>query len=135
VGSWRVNVNVTNPAGFPSFPVMMTIHADGTMVQTRLGYIPFGPAGAVLEGTGHGAWQRVTGNQIAATFLTLIQGAPGNNILNGAFWASEKVNFRPVIGPDGNTFTANWSGTVTDTNGIVVLHGGGNMTAVRVQVE
>jgi hypothetical protein len=89
----------------------------------------------VVEGTGHGAWQRINGNQIAATFLTLLQGAPGNAILNGAFWATEKVSFRPVMGADGNTFTAPWTGTVADLNGGVILQGGGNMSAVRVQVE
>ncbi|SPF54723.1 exported hypothetical protein [Candidatus Sulfopaludibacter sp. SbA4] len=36
VGSWRVTVNVTNPPGVPSFPVLMTFHADGTMLQSRL---------------------------------------------------------------------------------------------------
>src|SRR5436305_11174983 len=106
VGSWRVNVDVTNPAGFPSFPVLMTFHSDGTVVESRLSYIPQGPSGAIVETTGHGAWQRLPGNQIAASFLSLLQGAPGTSLLNGAFWATEKLNMRPVLGSASNTFTA-----------------------------
>ncbi|HYW46189.1 MAG TPA: hypothetical protein VE959_25210 [Bryobacteraceae bacterium] len=138
VGSWRVTVTVTNPPGFPlsSFPVMMTFHSDGTALGSRLSYIPYGPGGAVLETTGHGAWQRSPGNQISAVLQQLLQGGPGNTVLlNGVFWATETVKFSPVVGPDGNSFTAPWTGTVVDTNGITVLQGGGTMSAVRVQVE
>ena len=138
VGSWRVTVTVTNPPGFPisSFPVMMTFHSDGTTLGSRLPYIPYGPGGAVLETTGHGAWQRSPSNQINAVLQQLLQGGPGNTvILNGAFWATETVKFQPVLGGDGNSFTAVWTGTVVDTNGVTVLQGGGTMSAVRVQVE
>jgi hypothetical protein len=135
VGSWRVHVDVTNPPGMPSFPVLITFHSDGTVIESRLGYIPQGPAGAIVEGAGHGAWQRQPGNQIAASFQMLLQGAPGNTILNGAFWATEKINCRPVLGPDSNSFTAPWNGTLVDPNGVQLLQGNGMMTATRIQVE
>ena len=35
IGSWRMTVNVTEPSGFPSFPVLITFHADGTLLQLR----------------------------------------------------------------------------------------------------
>jgi len=134
VGSWRVTVNVTNPPGFASFPVLMTFHADGTMLQSRLIYIP---AFGVLETTAHGAWKRINGNQIAATTFALVQGAPGNAALNGAFFGTEKVSFQPVIAGDGNSFTAPWASTVYDPNGNVIPVGSGNgiLSGVRVQVE
>ncbi|HLK69577.1 MAG TPA: hypothetical protein VKU19_39375 [Bryobacteraceae bacterium] len=138
VGSWRVTVTVTNPPGFPltSFPVMMTFHSDGTTLGSRLSYIPYGPGGAVLETTGHGAWQRSSANRINAVLQQLLQGGPGNTVLlNGVFWATETVKFQPVLGPDGNSFTAPWTGAVVDTTGMTVLQGGGTMSAVRVQVE
>jgi hypothetical protein len=47
---------------------MMTFHADGTAVESRLSYIPFGPDGSILETTGHGAWQQLPSNQISAIF-------------------------------------------------------------------
>jgi hypothetical protein len=134
VGSWRVQVDVTNPPGMPSFPVLITFHSDGTVIESRLGFIPQGPAGPIVEGAGHGAWQRL-GNQIAASFQMLLQGAPGNTILNGAFWATEKINCRPVLGPDSNSFKANWNGTLVDPSGNVILQGAGTMSAVRIQVE
>jgi hypothetical protein len=132
VGSWRVTVNVTNPQGVPSFPVLITFHADGTALQSRPSYIPqFG----VLETTQYGAWKRISENQIAATTFSLAQGAPGNTALNGAFFGTEKVNFRPVISDDGNSFTAQWTSTVYDPNGNLIVSGSGNMSGVRVQVE
>jgi hypothetical protein len=132
VGSWRVTVNVTDPPGPPSFPVLMTFHADGTLLQSRPYYIP---AFGVLETTHHGAWKRIDGNQIAATTYSLAQGAPGNAALNGQFFGTEKVNFHPVMGDDGNTFTALWTSTVYDSGGNPIVQGSGNLSGIRVQAE
>jgi hypothetical protein len=131
-GSWRVNVNVTDPAGVPSFPVLMTFHSDGTLMQSRPYYIP---AFGVLETTHHGAWRRIDDDQIAATTFSLSQGAPGNAALNGEFFGTEKVNFKPVIGGDGNSFTALWTSTVYDPGGNPIVQGSGNLSGVRIQVE
>jgi hypothetical protein len=131
VGSWRVTINVTNPPGFPSFPVLMTFHADGTVLQSRLSYIP---AFGVLETTAHGGWKR-NGSQILATTYALSQGAPGNAALNGAFFGTEKVSFWPVIGHEGNSFTAAWTSTVYDPNGNPIVVGNGTMTGGRALVE
>jgi hypothetical protein len=132
VGSWRVTVNVTDPQGFPSFPVLMTFHADGTVLQTRPLYIP---AFGVVETTHFGAWKRINDTQIAATTFSLAQGAPGNTVLNGAFFGTEQVNFQPIIAPDGNSFSAQWTSTVFDPNGNPIIKGSGNLSGVRVQVE
>jgi len=132
IGAWRVTVNVTDPQGVPSFPVLMAFHADGTMLQTRPLYIPsFG----LLETTHFGAWKRINETQIAATTFSLVQGAPGNAALNGALFGTEQVNFQPLIAPDGNSFNAQWTSTVFDPNGNVILKGSGNLSGVRVQVE
>lgn len=130
IGSWQVTISVTNPPGFASFPVLMTYFADGNLLQSRLSYIPsFG----VLETTAHGGWQR-NRNQISATTYALSQGAPGNAALNGAFFGTEKVNFNPVIGPTGNTFTAAWTSTVYDPSGNPIIGGNGTMTGVRAPI-
>ena len=131
IGSWRVTVNVTNPPGPPSFPVLMTFHADGTLLQSRPSYIP---AFGVLETTMHGAWKRIHGFQIAATTFALAQGAPGNAQLNGAFFGTEQVNFQPVISGDGNSFTAQWTSIVYDPNGSPIIQGSGNLSGTRIQV-
>lgn len=132
VGSWRVTVNVTNPSGFPSFPVLMTFQADGTTLQSRLSYIP---AFGVVETTAHGAWKRIDSSQIAVTTFLLAQGAPGNAALNGAFFGTEQVNFQPVIAADGNSFSAQWTSTFFDPNGNPIIKGNGNLSGVRIQVE
>lgn len=132
VGSWSVTVTVTNPQGVPSFPVLMTFHSDGTMMQSRPSYIP---AFGVLETTHHGAWKRMEGNRIAATTLSLSQGAPGNTVLNGAFFGTEKVSFQPVISADGKSFTAQWTSTVFDPNNNPIVQGSGTLSGVRIQVE
>lgn len=132
IGSWRVTVNVTDPQGVPSFPVLMTFHADGTMLQSRPSYIP---AFGVLETTHHGAWKRINGDQIAATTFSLAQGAPGNAALNGAFFGTEKVSFQPVIGGDSDSFTAQWTSTVYDPGGNPIVNGSGTLSGVRIQVE
>ena len=57
------------------FPVLMTFwSADGTMSQSRLYYLP---AFGVLSTSFHGVWNRVHGNQIATTSLSLAQGCDG----------------------------------------------------------
>ena len=135
VGSWKAVVNVANPPGLPSFPVVMTIHGDGTMVGMRLPFIPI-LAGGTVETTEHGAWRQVDDNKVVVTFIDLIQGAPGNTNLNGAFLATETITFHIVLGADGNTFTAQWSGTIVDPNGVPLLPpGNGTISAVRIQVE
>ncbi len=132
VGSWFVTINVVSPPGFSSFPALMTFHPDGTMLQSRLSYIAtFG----MLETPGYGGWMPTKWNQIAATTVALVQGAPGNTSLNGAFTGTEKVNFQPVLSGDGNSFTAQWTSTVSDPNGNPTLQGNGNMSAVRIKVE
>jgi hypothetical protein len=132
VGSWRVTVNVTEPQGVPSFPVLTTFHADGTVLQTRPLYIP---AFGVLETTHFGGWKRINDTQIAATTFSLAQGAPGNASLNGAFFGTEQVNFQPVIAADGNSFNAHWTSTVFDPEGNPIIKGSGNLSGIRVQVE
>src|SRR5260370_4682397 len=73
IGSWRVTATVTSLQGIPPFPVLMTFHADGTMSQSRLYYLP---AFGVMSTSFHGAWKRINGNQIATTSFSLAQGAP-----------------------------------------------------------
>ncbi len=132
VGAWRVTATVTSLQGVPPFPVLMTFCADGTMSQSRLYYLP---AFGVLLTSFHGVWNRVNGNQIATTSLSLAQGAPGNAALNGAFYGTETVNFQPVLSADGNSFTAQWTSTVVDPNGNLILQSNGTNSGVRIQVQ
>ena len=132
IGAWRVTATVTTLQGVPPFPVLMTFCADGTMSQSRLYFLP---AFGVLTTSFHGVWNRVNGNQIATTSLSLAQGAPGNAALNGAFFGTETVNFHPVLSADGNSFTAQWTDTVVDPNGNQLMQNGGTLSGVRIQVE
>jgi hypothetical protein len=69
-------------------------------------------------------------------FETLLQGALGNTALNGAFWATENRRILPLVGEDGNSFTATWTATLTDLNGNnIIPPGNGTITAVRGKVE
>jgi hypothetical protein len=132
VGSWRTTATVTSLQGIPPFPVLMTFQADGTMSQSRLYYLP---AFGVMTTSFHGAWKRIDGNQIATTSFSLAQGAPGNAALNGAFFGTEKVDFQPVMGSDGNSFTAQWTSTVFDPNGNQIMQNTGALSGVRIHVE
>jgi len=132
IGSWRVTATVTTLQGIPPFPVLMTFHADGTMLQSRLYFLP---AFGVMSTTFHGGWKRVDGNQIATTSYSLAQGAPGNAALNGAFFGTEKVTFQAVLSSDDNSFTAQWSSTVYDPSGNPIMQNSGNLSGIRVQVE
>jgi len=132
IGAWRVTATVTTLQGVPPFPVLMTFNADGTLSQSRLYFLP---AFGVLSTSFHGVWNRVNGNQIATTSLSLAQGAPGNAALNGAFFGTETVNFQPVLSADGNSFTAQWTSTVVDPNGKQIMQNGGTLSGVRIQVQ
>jgi hypothetical protein len=132
VGCWRVTATVESLQGIPPFPVLMTFQADGTMSQSRLYFLPtFG----VITTEFHGEWKRIHEHQIATTSFSLAQGAPGNTALNGAFFGTEKVSFQPVIAPDGNSFTAQWTSIVFDPSGSPIIQSNGSLSGVRIRME
>lgn len=132
VGSWRVAVTVTDPQGASGFLTLMTFHTDGTMMQSRPYFVPqFG----ALETAHHGAWKRIDATHFAVNDFALIQGAPGNNALNGAFFGTDNVRFQPVLADDGNSFTAQWTTTALDPNGNLIVKASGTMSGTRIQVE
>jgi hypothetical protein len=132
VGSWLVNVTVANPAGVPAFPSLMSFHADGTMQQSRPYFVP---QFAALETAHYGAFKQIGANQFAVTDIASTQGAPGNTTLNGAVIGFDSVSFQPVVSADGNSFTAQWNSTATDTNGNVIVKASGTMSGVRIQIQ
>jgi len=131
-GSWRLTVSAVTPAP-QQFPVLISFDVTGNVLSTRPGYLPVSPAGPLLEGTGHGAWRRQGFNEFKATVYNMLQGAPNNNQLAGALFATEKLNIEKiVISADGKTLTARWSSTFTDPAGNLLFTAGGTLTGTRI---
>lgn len=132
LGSWRVTVSVAEPQGQPAFFTLMTFQSEGTMMQSRPYFVPqFG----AMETAHHGAWKRIGANRFAVNDFALIQGAPGNAALNGAFLGTDNVSFQPVLADDGDSFTAQWTSRALDPNGNPIVLSSGTMSGVRIQAE
>jgi hypothetical protein len=134
-GSWQLEVTVQTPPNTPPFSVLVTFIPGGGLITTRAGYIPSSPAGPVLESTGHGAWLHLHDDEYSVSAIDMMQGAPGNTLLNGAPWANENLRFYPILSRDGNHFTGQWTSTFTDPNGNFLFAAGGTLKATRIAVE
>jgi len=135
IGSWQVAVTVDTPANTPSFSVLVTFIPGGCLITTRSGYLPSSPAGALLESTGQGAWLRLRDNEYSVSAINMLQGAPGNTLLNGASWANENLRFYPVLSRDGNSFTGQWTSAFTDPDGNLLFNAGGILKATKIVIE
>lgn len=118
-GSYLVTIDVTNPP-LGQFPDLMTF-TDGTVVTTRPLYITASPAGPLLESPGHGAYSRAGHDTFSVAMMNLLQGAPGNNVLNGAFFGTERIHWDATVNERKGTIDGPWSSTVTDPNGNVLF--------------
>ena len=79
------------------------------------------PAGPLLESPGHGAYSRAGHDTFSVAMMNLLQGAPGNNVLNGAFFGTERIHWDATVNERKGTIDGPWSSTVTDPNGNVLF--------------
>ncbi len=80
VGSWQITVSqVANGPQFPPFPGLLTVHADGTVIESdgANAALPFAPPNPFCACTligidqGHGAWRRVGDRKYQIKFLQI----------------------------------------------------------------
>lgn len=135
-GSWRMTVAATNPPGLQPFDSLMTFNVGGGLVETRRLYlVDLGP-NTILETPGAGNWRRIGfTNNFDITFIFLLQGAPGNPVLNGAPVGTDKIRWRATLNPRTGELKGPWLSTLTDNNGNVLFTASGILTGKRIPIE
>jgi hypothetical protein len=130
VGSWTATfVSVDNPPSFPPIPVLLTINADGTMVETDgSALVPFAPdpnTGLTYTSPGHGVWQ-FPGGKFAIKFVQIV--AKSDNTL----FATGTLQFDVVL--DGKDhFHSTGTFKFVDTAGNVLAAGEEQLNGQRIQ--
>src|SRR5688572_12617521 len=89
-GSWVGTITATDPP-LGSFQNLVTFDDSGTVLESRRLYVPATPFGSLLETGGHGAWEKQGGNDYAARFTFLLQGAPDNTAFAGQAIGTDNI--------------------------------------------
>ena len=130
-GSYQVAITVTNPP-LGTFPDLMTFGEDGWVISTRPQYITQSPAGALLESPGHGSFKRVDRDTFNVALVNMLQGAPGNEVLQGALLGIERIRWEVTVDERNDNVSGPWTSTVTDANGRVLFSLAGTITGSRI---
>jgi hypothetical protein len=131
VGSWFGTVTATNPP-LGSFNDLLTIHDDGTVVESRRYYVVAPPPFPnLLETTGHGAWKQKGRKPVEAFFRFLLQEPPpstGNPI------GTDNIRLSLAVDRSGQKLTGTFVSQVKDNDGNVLIQVEGTYTAERITV-
>jgi hypothetical protein len=131
VGSWFGTVTATNPP-LGSFNDILTIHDDGTVVESRRYYVvPPPPFPNLLETTGHGAWERRGKRSLEAFFRFLLQEPPPST---GAPIGTDNIRLKLIVDRTGNRLSGTFVSQVKDTAGTVLIQVEGTYEAERITV-
>jgi hypothetical protein len=135
VGTWQARVTSLGQPPSTARPVLLTLEADGTVVEASQPVVP-GPPDApdkVSFGSpGQGVWQATDTGSCAVTFLFYNADGQGN-LAN-----TIKIRIVLIVGSDGNTISSDGSDyvTVTAPDGTMLFSGPGNTAeGTRVVVE
>ncbi|WP_309572680.1 hypothetical protein [Deinococcus sp.] len=122
VGTWKVMV--TDPHTPVPFPVMVSLHADGTLSETELDSETMEPTLSL------GAWTVDKGGQLAVTFTSLAHDPQKKNLGYATIMGAAKLS------ADGKTFAGTSHGQVSTLDGKVMnAWDGQTISATRVTVS
>lgn len=130
-GSWTGTATAVNPP-LGSFNDLITFIPKGGVIESRRLYLPASPAGALLETTAHGVWERVGAREYQVNFTFLLQGA-SDSPAPGAPVGTDNISLRLRLSDDENQLTGTFRSNVKDPNGSVVFTTVGNYSATRMQ--
>ena len=131
VGSWFGTVTATNPP-LGSFNDILTIHDDGTVVESRRYYVvPPPPFPNLLETTGHGAWKRKGRRSVEAFFRFLLQEPPPST---GSPIGTDNIRLNLTVDQRGQKLTGTFVSQVKDNAGNVLIQVEGTYEADRITV-
>ncbi len=136
VGAWSGRVEITDPAGVPGFPTVISFHKGGTLTETH----PFFSVdrvglGNLMATPGHGQWEKVGPNYYKASFQLYIQGGPGNENYAGEMIGTNHINYFIHVADDGQSMQAKWSSRFIAPDGTQVMGGMGTFEGDRINVE
>ncbi len=135
-GAWKMTVTALSPPGIQPFDSLMTFSPGGGLTETRRLYLVAFPGNTLLETPGAGNWHREDGtNTLDITFIFLLQGAPGNQTLNGAPFGTDKIRWKATGNPATGELEGPWESTITDLSGNVLFAASGVLDGQRIPIE
>lgn len=123
VGSWEVD-HIPGPGGPPPFPMLLTIHSDGTVVESDAG-----PPTPHLFTAGHGSWAPSGRREFLVTYRQINFDEAAN--VTGYFKARCKITLNRA----GTGFTGAVVVDFYDPLGAPVFSGEGTLTGRRLYPE
>ena len=121
VGAWLIDATPAQNI-VPPFKMLMTFHADETLVETQndLLALPF------FATTGHGAWERTGNDTYRFTMVQLLFDPNFTGTLTGMLKSSATVTV------SGDTLSGAATVEVTDPSGTVLFAGSGSLAGTRI---
>ena len=122
VGTWKVMV--IDPHAPAPFPVMISLHADGTLSETEL------DSETMETSVSLGVWTADQGGRLAVTFTSLAHDPQKKNLGYATIMGTA------TLSPDGKTFAGTAHGQVSALDGkLINTWNGQTIRATRVTVS
>ena len=125
VGSWLIDATPAQPI-VPPFKMLMTFHADETIVETQHDLL----APPFFATTGHGVWKRSGRNTYSLTMVQLLFDANFTGTRVGTLKTRATVTLHQP-----HSLSARAEVEITDTQGNVLFAGDGSLEGTRIVPE
>lgn len=125
VGSWLIDATPAQPI-VPPFTMLMTFHADETIVETQNDLL----APPFFATTGHGVWERRGRNTYSFTMVQLLFDANFTGTRIGTLKSRATVTLHQP-----NSVSGRAEVEITDTQGNVLFTGNGSLEGTRIVSE
>ena len=121
VGAWLIDATPDQNI-VPPFKMLMTFHADETLVETQNDLL----APPFFATTGHGAWERTGNGTYRFTMVQLLFDPYFSGTLAGT------LKSRATVTVIGDTLSGEATVEVSDTAGNVLFAGSGSLAGTRI---
>lgn len=126
VGTWR---EVAIQEGVPPLDLTTVFTSDGTIIGAGAPIFPLEPGVVMFIGPGTGVWEATGPNAVAYTVDLMLADAEGNPAGRQTVYGTREVS------ADGQTFTGEYSYTISAPDGTVLLSAAGIDEGTRLTVE
>jgi len=126
VGTWR---ETATEEGIPPLALTTVFSAEGTIIGAGAPLFQLEPGVVIFIGPGTGVWEATGPNAVAYTVDLLLADAEGNPAGRQTVYGTREVS------ADGQTFTGEYTYTVSDPAGTLLFSSGGMDEGTRLIVE
>jgi len=134
VGAWRATfTSVDNPPSFQPIPVLLTINAEGTLVELDgAAIVPFPPPPnipQVFSGPANGVWRKVGERKYEMKFIQIAVNPDSTLAATGTLRFTVKLN------DDGDRFTGEGTFNFVAPDQTVIASGSEKISGRRIVIE